>query len=255
MKTETRLYDTIGRAYDTTRRADPRIAERLPRFLEVRGDGVYLDLGCGTGNYTVALSTAGGRWIGVDISAEMIEAARKKSSQVTWHVASAVSLRLPPAEVWGVVCVLALRHFTALSDTFMEARRVLRTGGRLVLFTASRQQIRGYWMNKYFPRAMARAIDQMPDVAEVERALRVAGFISLRTEPFVVGPGVQDFFLYSGKHFPERYLDPQFRAGISTFGTLADSDQIASGCGRLAADIRMGRWALTDTDDQCFHAW
>src|SRR5262249_18341753 len=123
MENKAPLYDAIGRGYDTTRRADPVIAERLRRLLEVRGDGVYLDLGCGTGNYTVTLAMAGGRWIGVDNSAYMIGVARRKSSAITWQLASAAALPLPAGEISGVVCVLAIHHFSALADTFREVRR------------------------------------------------------------------------------------------------------------------------------------
>jgi ubiquinone/menaquinone biosynthesis C-methylase UbiE len=251
MKTETPLYDTIGRGYDTTRRADPAIAGRLRRLLDVRDDGVYLDLGCGTGNYTVALAMAGGRWIGVDLSACMIEVARRKSSTVTWQIASATALPLSTGEVSGVVCVLAVHHFVALADTFREVRRVLRAGGRLVLFTASREQMRGYWLNAYFPRTMARAIEQMPDAGDLEQIMRLAGIAPVHREPFVVEPDIQDLFLYSGKHSPERYLDPQVRAGISTFATLADPAEVATGCERLATDLRTGRFRGSEAECPC----
>jgi ubiquinone/menaquinone biosynthesis C-methylase UbiE len=248
MANDTRLYEIIGGGYDTTRRADSGIVDILLRLLDVGGGGTYVDLACGTGNYTVALAKSGGHWIGVDNSARMIATAQRKSTAITWHVANATSLPLPSHAVSGVVCVLAIHHFPALFDTFREVRRILRAGGRLVLFTASREQMRGYWLNAYFPRAMAKAIEQMPDTPEVERILRLADIAPTCSELFVVGPQIQDFFLYSGKYFPDRYLDPQIRAGISTFVTLADPTEIVSGCEQLAADIRSGRWCPTHAD-------
>ena len=56
------LYDSIGIEYDTTRRADPYIAGRLAHHLALSKGGTYLDLACGSGNYTNALSARAGRW-------------------------------------------------------------------------------------------------------------------------------------------------------------------------------------------------
>ena len=56
------LYDKIGIGYDTTRRADPFILSRLLHYLAPVKGRLYLDVGCGTGNYTAAieLRTAAG---------------------------------------------------------------------------------------------------------------------------------------------------------------------------------------------------
>jgi hypothetical protein len=54
---------------------------------------------------------------------------------------------------------------------------------------------------------------------------------------------LQDFFLYSGKHRPEIYLDPRVRTGISTFAALADAAEVEDGCQRLSQDIESGRLA------------
>jgi ubiquinone/menaquinone biosynthesis C-methylase UbiE len=56
------LYDLIGSTYARSRRADPAIAQTLARELRLAPSGAYLDLACGTGNYTVALSGLGGEW-------------------------------------------------------------------------------------------------------------------------------------------------------------------------------------------------
>ena len=54
-------YDTIGVGYDATRRADPYIAGRLAHHLAIGAESTYLDVACGSGNYTVALAGLGGR--------------------------------------------------------------------------------------------------------------------------------------------------------------------------------------------------
>ena len=76
------LYDRIGSGYDVTRRPDPIIAGRLGHHLALETDGNYLDIACGTGNYTFTLAAVGGSWTGIELSAKMIAEARGKSSQV-----------------------------------------------------------------------------------------------------------------------------------------------------------------------------
>ena len=73
------------------------------------------------------------------------------------------------------------------------------------------------------------------------RLLGAAGFTSIRIEPWDVPPDLVDLFLYSGKHWPERYLSADFRRAISTFSQHADPAEVDAGCARLRADIASGR--------------
>lgn len=229
-------YDRIGIGYDTTRRADPYIAGRLFELLKAPVGARVLDVACGSGNYTAALARRGLRMVGVDQSATMLDAARHKSTDVHWCRGEVGALPFADARFDGALCTLALHHFPDLRVAIGEMRRVMR-GGRLVFFTATREQMRGYWLNAYFPIAMERSIEQMPDWCDVESALLAAGFSVIRAEPYDVQPDLQDFFLYSGKLRPEIYLDPNVRAGISTFSLLADADEVDSGCRKLAGDL------------------
>jgi ubiquinone/menaquinone biosynthesis C-methylase UbiE len=234
------VYDHIGTGYDLTRRADPYLTSRFAEWLALQPAQEYLDLACGTGNYTIALAERGGTWTGLDESETMIESARQKSDRVRWVRSAAEAMPFPSRHFAGALCSLAIHHFSELRGAFAEARRVLAEG-RFVLFTASREQMKRYWLNEYFPQAMARATAQMPALDEVIAAIRAAGFISITTEPYFVKPDLQDGFLYSGKQRPAVYLDEKARAGSSTFRALADAAEVESGCARLARDIETQR--------------
>ncbi|MFN8525754.1 MAG: class I SAM-dependent methyltransferase [Chloroflexota bacterium] len=234
------LYDQIGRGYDTTRRADPAIVDALLVHLASKPGNRVLDLGCGTGNYTAAIRARGLDVVGLDRSGRMLETARNKDRRVPWLLGEAGRLPFADSAFGGALCTLAIHHFPDLTGPFAEVRRVLR-GGRFVLFTATAEQIRRYWVCNYFPEAMSRAIQQMPSRSAVDEALARSGFTRITRVPFLIPPDLQDFFLYAGKHRPAMYLDPNVRAGISTFASLADPNEIAAGCERLAADIQSGR--------------
>ncbi len=103
--------------------------------------------------------------------------------------------------------------------------------------------MRHYWLNAYFPQAMARAIAEMPARDFIETCLRRAGFVDLSFTPYLVAADLQDHFLYSGKHDPSFYLDAGARASISTFAKHGDARETRQGVARLKADIDDGRFA------------
>jgi ubiquinone/menaquinone biosynthesis C-methylase UbiE len=239
------IYNRIGTRYDTTRRADPYLLSRLLHHLQPKPRGKYLDLACGSGNYTAALARAGISMVGIDQSSQMIRTAISKSTTVKYCLASAESLPISNAAFDGVTCTLAIHHFKDLNAAMCQVARVLCVTGRFVLFTSTRQQMRACWLAEYFPNAIKRSIDQMPDLDQVVTALQHGGLKLVCTEQYSICEDLQDKFLYSGKHFPEMYLDPNFRANISTFSALADPAEVDMGCQRLAADIATGRITST----------
>lgn len=150
------LYDRIGLDYDTTRKADPEIVARLLEYLKPDPAGRYLDVACGTGNYTIALAEAGVHMVGVDRSVQMIERARRKASSVEWHLGEVEALPFPDRSFSGAICTLAIHHFDHLHRAFREVYRVM-SGGRFVLFTATSEQMAHYWLREYFPHMLDRA--------------------------------------------------------------------------------------------------
>lgn len=240
------LYDKIGVGYDTTRQADPDIMGRLLALLDAPAGSRCLDVACGTGNYTIALAQAGLQIIGVDVSQQMLTSARTKpqaaSSGVRWVNSDVAALPFADDAFDGAICTMALHHFRQPERAFREVGRVLGNG-RLVFFTADREQMRRYWLNVYFPQAMERATLQMPPIEQSLAQLDAAGFSKVERVPWAVTPDLRDLFLYAGKHRPHLYLDPRVRAGISTFANLAGADEITRGCAQLAADVDSGRFA------------
>ena len=233
-------YDRIGVDYDSTRRPDPRVADRLIALLEPRAGERYLDIACGTGNYTQHLHARGIDVIGIDQSRTMLEAAHAKFPDITFDQADVTALPFPNRSFYGAICTLAIHHFTDIDRAFREISRVLGDG-RFVIFTATPDQMRTYWLNAYFPNAMARAIAQMPSEDRVRVALAGAKFAIEATEPWFIPGDPIDLFLYCGKHNPALYLDARVRSGISTFASLANADEIEQGLAQLRSDIETGR--------------
>lgn len=237
MKIMPSLYNAIGENYNATRQADPHLAERLFALLQPKADGLYIDIGCGTGNYTTALADKGLNFYGVEPSAAMLEVASTCSNKVNWFMAQAEEIGLGDEIFDGAIATLTIHHWTNLSKGLAEINRVLKPGASLVIFTATPQQMRGYWLNEYFPLMLRRSMAQMPKAETVFKALCDAGFGIAGTEKYFVAPKLKDYFLYSGKHHPEYYFDSGIRRHISSFAALSTQDEVEAGLARLKEDI------------------
>ncbi len=234
------LYDKIGIGYDTTRSADPFILSRLLHHLSPAPDALYLDVGCGTANYTLAIKDTGVRIVGIDFSRAMLSRAREKSPSLLLSRARAEALPFHDAVFGGATCTFVHHHMDDSVAAFGELRRVLRPGSRLVLLNSTIEQTRHCWLSEYFPKAIARAMVPFERL-NTRAALEAAAFNLVGTEPYAVKDDLRDWFLYCGKNRPDLYLDARVRAGISAFANAHDQDEIEAGVERLRRDIASGR--------------
>lgn len=116
-----RYYDLLYRDKDypsEARYVDGLIRERVP------APSSMLELGCGTGRYTRELARLGYAVHGVDLSAEMIDEARKTPCEgVSFSCGDMRSLRL--GKKFGVV--VALFHVLSYQTTDEDVRSALST--------------------------------------------------------------------------------------------------------------------------------
>ncbi len=143
MKTK---YDEIGIDYNQTRKADAFLLDRLWFHLNASIEKQFLDIGCGTGNYTIELNRRGLSLIGVDPSEEMLKIARSKNDRIDWRPGKAEAIPVADECIDGVVASLTLHHWIDLNRGFNELHRILKPDGNLVIFTSTPRQMQGYWL-------------------------------------------------------------------------------------------------------------
>ncbi len=153
-----------------------RLADGLAA-LGVGGAETVIDLGCGTGNLTLALLSAlgpQGRVLAVDISPRMLEVASGKvrDGRASFHLAEAAALPLPEAACDRVVCFSAWPHFPDKDAAAHELARVLRPGGHAhVWHLSSRATINHIHANA----GQAVQQDVLPPAADTARCFAAAG--------------------------------------------------------------------------------
>jgi len=236
------LYNSIGVNYNTTRHADPYLTERFLHFLQAGPGKSFLDIGCGTGNYTIALAQNGVDITGVDPSDEMLNVARSRNLVIKWLKGYAEEIPAADGTYDGVMAMLTIHHWKSIPTAMQEIYRVIKPRGVIVLFTAMPPQMKCYWLNHYFPQMTQSSYAQMPGFYDMASALAKAGFNLDTAEKYFVKPDLQDNFLYAGKYKPEIYFDEEIRKGISSFAALSDTAEVEQGLAKLKADIESGEF-------------
>ena len=103
-------------------------------LLEARPGERVLDLGCGAGRFVAALAEAGADPVGVEVAEAALERSRRNAPGADLRLlAPDGSVPLEHGSVDLVWCSEVLEHVADGGHLLLEARRVLRPGGRLLV--------------------------------------------------------------------------------------------------------------------------
>ncbi len=98
-------------------------------------DLVVVDVGCGLGDTTALIAASchqGSRVVGINISDAQVAEAKRRHPDLAFQVMDATNLMFEDASVDRIIAVESMFHFNTRAAFLTEARRVLKTGGRLV---------------------------------------------------------------------------------------------------------------------------
>lgn len=114
----------------------PRLFDRLSAERVVRPGMRLLDLGCGTGSLARGFARRGLRVTGLDVSAELIAAARaldREAGVEIRYIEGAAEATGEPAESFDVVTAGQCWHWFERDRAAAEVRRLLVPGGHAVI--------------------------------------------------------------------------------------------------------------------------
>jgi 2-polyprenyl-3-methyl-5-hydroxy-6-metoxy-1,4-benzoquinol methylase len=112
-------------------------AARVRFLLEgVQAGERVLDVGCGEGRFTAELAGAGARVVGIEVAEEPLRRARARHPELDLRlVGSAGAWELADASFDVVWAGEVIEHVADTAAWLSEVRRVLRSGGSLLLST------------------------------------------------------------------------------------------------------------------------
>jgi ubiquinone/menaquinone biosynthesis C-methylase UbiE len=234
-------YNEIGKSYNQTRKADPRIVQGIIRELGLEKPAWLLDLGAGTGNYSYELALAGYNVVALEPS-EVMASQGKNHENLQWRQGFAEAIPFPEGYFDGVICVLATHHFQDLQQSLEEMKRVLKENGSAIIFTADPRLCPAeFWYWEYFAAVMQKSYQIHPSAREFQEMLS-GGFESpARLTPFPLPYDLQDGFFFSAWRYPERYLDPVFCRGISSLAETP-AENLKECQEKLRCDLESGIW-------------
>ena len=131
-----RVADEYARRISRELEGKPLDRQLLDRFAaRVRAIGPACDLGCGPGHVARYLHDRGAEVIGVDLSTEMVDHARKLNPGIEFRQGDMRSLDVEDRAWGGIVAFYSLIHIprAEVAEVLGELKRVLRPGGTLLI--------------------------------------------------------------------------------------------------------------------------
>jgi ubiquinone/menaquinone biosynthesis C-methylase UbiE len=176
-------YDrtNIPDAYDRGRDHGPGLLELWTRAIEAhldRAPALILDLGCGTGRFSDALSSRfRAEVIGLDPSVKMLSqaAAKPHSTRVRYARACAEAMPLRTGSIDVIFMSMSLHHFSNHEQAAAECQRVLGTDGRLFIRNGTREQIPFYPYYPFFPTTHPILEEVLPPSGRICATFEAAG--------------------------------------------------------------------------------
>ena len=233
------LYDVIGKTYTQTRRADPRIAEKVLEILSSSQVSIVADIGAGTGSYARVLAEHGYRVLAIEPSVTMRNQAIAHPA-IEWVDGYAENLPLPDQAVDAAIIMLAFHHFPDYRQALNEIHRVV-DNGQIVFFTYDPAVISSFWLTEYFPSFIRDVESTFLPISKLIEEVQTIAENVINVIPFLVPNDLSDSFAAVGWARPELYLDHGIRSGISSFSKIDDCE-LESGLSRLGEDLERGRW-------------
>lgn len=127
------------------------------RLFPIRAGLRILDVGCGTGNFSLKLAKAGCLVTGIDASAAMLAVARDKAGRegaaITFREMDAGRLSFPDGAFDGAISMAAFEFIKEPVQALHEMLRVVKKGGYVLIGTINKESA---WGRLYLSEAYRR---------------------------------------------------------------------------------------------------
>ena len=182
-------YSKIALYYDKGRPfSEKNIAmwlKLIAKLPEASKGARLLDLGCGTGRFSLPLASRLGLDVtGLDSSADMLAKAKQKDSNsvVIWVLADASALPYPDSSFDIVFMSHLLHHIDSPLEVLKECGRILVPSGIVIIRYGAMEQIRNDVVHAFFPQTIEIDEQRTSTRQLTEKWLAEACFVSISSE-------------------------------------------------------------------------
>jgi ubiquinone/menaquinone biosynthesis C-methylase UbiE len=182
-------YSSIAALYDQGRPLSEQNIDlwlgMIARYAKAREGARLLDLGCGTGRFTIPIAVKlHFNVTGADSSREMLDKAREKDTGklVRWDLQDAQHLTYPGNSFDIVFMSHLLHHCDDPYQVIHQCWRVLKVPGVILLRYGAIEQIRDDVEHVFFPEALAIDEPRTFSIRKTEDCLEEAGFNGIISE-------------------------------------------------------------------------
>jgi ubiquinone/menaquinone biosynthesis C-methylase UbiE len=182
-------YKEIAKFYDKGRSISEQNIdlwlELVSKYSRVSEGSRVLDLGCGTGRFTVPMAIKlGYKMTGADYSMEMLDKARGKDVKniIKWDCMDAQYLTYDNASFDVIFMSHLLHHVDSPTRVISECKRVLRDPGVILIRYGAMELIRNDVEHTFFHETLVIDEPRTPDIDTIEKWLSDTGFSGIKTE-------------------------------------------------------------------------
>ena len=167
-------------------------AELILDLLKPKRGEIIIDAGCGTGVFTLDISSSGSRVVGLDISLPMLIHAGKKLEGFPFQMvlADMLNLPFPESSFDKVVSVTTLEFIEDAKGAVKELLRITKRGGCIVVATlnslspwASRRMAEAKQGHTIFEKAIFRSPGELRSLTSLEGVVKTAVHFKKEEDP------------------------------------------------------------------------
>ncbi|MBP7735319.1 MAG: metalloregulator ArsR/SmtB family transcription factor [Spirochaetes bacterium] len=145
LKEKTRFFDSIASEWDDIKLGIFGTVNISDEIVERIADcDVAADLGCGTGELLIPIRKKARKVIGVDKSPRMLEEAERRLASngkgIELRIGEMEHLPMRDQEADAAIINMVLHHLPSPDTSILEAGRVLKTGGSLIIVDLDKHQ-------------------------------------------------------------------------------------------------------------------
>ncbi len=214
------MFDDIASTYDTANRVmsmgvdiqwRKKACELSYKFYDQKEIQKIVDVACGTGDMmgfwekeAKKLDITIKELIGVDPSEGMVEVAKKKFPDFTYHIAKATEIPLQDSSADFISITYGIRNVVQRVEALKEFNRVLKSGGLVVILEFMKDEnknilkkMRDFYMHKILPyvggaisknleayKYLPNSIENFVTIKGMQDELKDAGFEVIYTKSF-----------------------------------------------------------------------